>query len=672
MKKLTILFITWFILSYHVYSQQIIAVDKWKEYVDDLAGDDADENKLETLYAELSYLSEHPFDLNTVTEEQLSRLPFLTDKQVEQILSYRKKVRSFVSIYELKAIYGLDYATVELLYPFVYIGHKSVDKHPISVKNMLKYGSNELIARTDYGFQQKDGYRPCPDSVLQKYPNRKYMGEPFYASLRYSYHYDDRLMWGFVGEKDAGEPFWTKRHKGFDYYSFHFILKDQGALKTLALGDYKLSFGQGLVLSHDFSPSRVALVTQAERRTSGIRRHYSTNEQDYFRGVAATIVLSKSFEATLFYSGRKWDASVSHDTFPSLKTDGLHRLERDWQKRKKVDIYTFGGNFRWKKPRFQIGITAVDYYLGGATFYPQKLPYNQFAFRGKNNFNIGVDYLLKSRVIKFYGETAISANGAMATLNAFRVTPVSYCSLLLLHRYYDKRYQSLYGNAFGQNSTVQNEQGYYCGLQWQPFAYWKLSAYADFFRFPWLKYQAKSLQTGKEYMAQIDYLSGKRFSSYLRYKEKRKEESDVQRRLRWQAVYSCDDKWYLRTSIDGVLYDGQKGNKGGYMLAQSLGWKPRHIPFLADLYVAWFSTDDYSVRISSYEKNLLYAFYMPSFYGKGVRIAATVNWNINQCIKLSAKLGHTSYTDRESIGSGLEQIQGKHKTDLSLLLRFKF
>ena len=672
MRKLIIWLITWLILSYHAYSQQIIAVDKWKEYVDNLADDAVGSEKLETLYTELSYLSEHPFDLNRVTEEQLSRLPFLSDKQVEQILHYRKRVRSFVSVYELKAIYGMDYATVELLYPFVYIGEKPVDKRKLSVKNMLKYGNNELILRYDNCFQQKSGYQSYPDSVLQKYPNRKYLGEPFYSSLRYSYRFDERLMWGFVAEKDAGEPFWTDRHKGFDYYSFHFLLKSHKAIKTLALGDYKLSFGQGLVLSHDFSPSRAAMVTQAERRTSGIRRHYSTNEQDFFRGAAATLSLNKSCEWTLFYSGRKCDAAVVNDTFPSLKTDGLHRLERDWKKRKKLDIHTFGGHLRWIKPRFQVGVTAVDYYFGGATFYPQELPYNRFAFRGKNNFNIGVDYLLKSRMIKIYGETAVSANGAIATMNALRLAPASYFSLLLLHRYYDKRYQSLYGNAFGQNSTVQNEQGYYCGLQWQPFAHWKLSAYADFFRFPWLKYQAVSLQTGKEYMVQADYMSGRRFSSYLRYKEKRRNEDDVQRRLRWQAIYGWDDRWYLRTSMDGTHLTARKKKEWGYMLAQSIGWKPRQLPLRMDLYAAWFSTDSYSVRISSYEKNLLYAFYMPSLYGKGVRLVATANWDICRLVKLSAKLGHTTYTDREIIGSGTEQIQGKHKTDLSLLFRFKF
>lgn len=664
-------FISLFITCYSVYSQQTIPVDKWKEYVEDLADESLDEARLETLYADLSYLSEHPMDLNEVTRDQLSRLPFLSDRQIEQILRYRKRVERFVSLYELKGIEDMDFQTIQLVLPFVYVGEKSVDKIPFTVKNLLKYGSNELLFRYDQCFQQKKGYGSYPDSVLQKYPNRKYLGEPFYASIRYSYNFEDRLQMGFVGEKDAGEPFWSEMHKGFDYYSFHFLLKEHGVLKTLAIGDYKVSFGQGLVISNDFSPSRSALVSQAERRNNGFRRHYSTNEQDFFRGVATTLTW-KDWDASLFYSYRKLDGAVDKDTFPTVKTDGLHRLSRDWEKRKKVGMQTLGGNVRFARSDVHIGLTALHYSFGGLTLYPQEKPYNRFAFRGKSNFNIGVDYMLKNRWGKLYGETAISGNGAMATLNALRLAPVSYLSLLILYRYYDRRYQAFFGNAFAQNSSVQNEQGVYLGFQWTPFGYWKISAYADFYRFPWLKYQVDYPSVGREYMAQLDYAWNASCSTYLRYKCKEKDEDGKQQRLRWQASYVLASAWHLRTSADGIFSDYGGDNQMGYSLSQSIGWKPSTIPFRFDTYVAWFSTDGYASRISSYEKNILYAFYMPSFYGKGFRFALSFHWDITRYLSLSAKLGHTYYKDRDKIGTDTEEIAGNQKTDLSALFRWKF
>ena len=487
-----ILSISLFINSYKLHSQAIYPVDKWMEYVEDLAEETEDTERIENLYADLSYLSEHPFELNTVTEEQLKRLPFLSDRQIARIFSYRERYGKILTVYELKNIEELDYQTISLLLPFVYIGNISVEKRAFTVKNMLKYGRNELQIRYDRCFQQKKGYRAYPDSVLQQYPNRKYRGEPFYHSLRYSYTFDDRLQAGFVAEKDAGEPFWNVYHKGYDFYSAHFFLKNIGWLKSLAIGDYKMSFGQGLVVSNDFSPSRTALVTQAERRTNGFRRHYSTNEQDFFRGMAATIAI-RNVDVNLFCSYRKLDAGVDSFAFTSLKTDGLHRLRRDWEKRRTIPLLVYGGNIRYAMPDFHIGLTALSYSFGKYRMEPDLKPYNLFYFRGSNNINIGVDYMWKNNRVKLFGETALSKNGAVATLNALALTPTSYISFLALYRYYDRKYQALFGNAFAQGSTVQNEQGLYMGLRLTPVAYWRFSFYADLFRFPWFLLPDRSI-----------------------------------------------------------------------------------------------------------------------------------------------------------------------------------
>lgn len=687
MKKLFITLLVYLLInSYHLNSQNIYSVDKWMEYIEEIASETDDEARIENLYSDLSYLAEHPFELNSVTKEELSRLPFLSDQQIEQIIFYRNKYGKLVTLYELKNVEGLDFQTISLLLSFVYIADISVDKRPFSVKNMLKYGSNELQIRYDQCFQQKKGYCSYPDSILQQYPNRKYLGEPFYHSLRYSYAFDERLQFGVVAEKDAGEPFWNQYHKGYDYYSLHLFLKDMNKwLKSLAVGDYKISFGQGLVISNDFSPSRSSIVAQAERRTNGFRRHFSTNENDYYRGVASTISI-KDFDISLFYSFRKLDAGVNNYEVSSFKTDGLHRLVRDREKLRTVPMHTYGGNIRYATSHVHFGVTALSYSFGNYQIQPDLKPYNLFYFRGNRNMNISVDYMLKTNKLKFYGETAVSSNKAIATLNAFQLTPVSYLSLLLLHRYYDRRYQAFFGNAFGQNSTVQNEQGVYTGMQWTPFAHFKLSLYADLFRFPWLKYGVDSPSSGKEYMVQLDYNSGKNLAAYVRYKYRKKEKNQTlenestqsilpysQQRFRFQLLYGSQPAWMLKTSVDGVYYDEHKGKHSfGWMVSQSAGWKPSSLPFQSDFYIGYFHTDDYYSRISSYEKNILYAFNMPSFYGKGIRLSVSFRWDLLKKLSLSAKLAHTYYADRNLIGTDQEEIEGHNKTDMYVLLRYKF
>lgn len=678
-------FISLLMTCYQLDAQEKYAVDKWMEYIEEMALETEDEEQIESFYADLSYLSEHPLDLNIVTETQLQKLPFLSDLQIQNLLEYRKRYEKMVTLYELKNVDSFDFETISLLLPFVYIGENRVDKQPITVKNLLKRGSNNLQIRYDRCFQQKKGYGSYPDSILQQYPNRKYLGEPFYHSVRYSYAYNDRLQLGFVAEKDAGEPFWNAVHKGYDYYSVHFFLKDVNKwLKSLAVGDYKVSFGQGLVISHDFTLSRNTIVSQAERRTNGFRRHFSTNEHDFFRGAAATINWKK-IDFSLFYSRRKLDANIDSTFITSFKTDGLHRLPSDREKIRNVLMQTYGGNVHYATPNFCFGITALSYSFGNHTVYPNEQPYNRYYFRGNKNWNIGVDYLLKNRSIRLYGETAMSKNGAVASLNALQLTPVSYFSFLLLGRYYDRRYQSYFGNAFAQNSTVQNEQGVYMGLQWTPFAYWKLSAYADWFRFPCLKYGVDAPSTGKEYMVQVGYAPAKTVSAYIRYKYRQKEsnyrqepdrETAVlpysQHRLRLQILCALSPAVSVRTSADAILYSQSEQKEKGWMITQSFAWKPAEIPFQTDLYAAFFQTDDYQTRLYSYEKNILYVFNMPSFYGKGIRLTASIRLDVLKPLSLSAKFGYTHYTDRDVIGSDLEAITGNKKMDLCVLLRWKF
>lgn len=686
MKRLFItLLVLLFINCYQPKCQTSPSVDNWMDYITEMASETEDEARLETLYADLSYLAEHPFDINTVTAGQLKKLPFLSDLQIDNLLKYRSRYGKMATLYELKNVEAFDFPTISLLLPFVFVGEELVDKRPVTVKNLLKQGRNELQIRYDRCFQQKKGYGSYPDSILQQYPNRKYLGEPFYHSLRYGYSFDERVQFGLVAEKDAGEPFWNRHHKGYDYYSAHLFLKDVNkVLKTLAVGDYKVSFGQGLVISSDFSPSRSALVPQAERRNNGFRRHFSTNENDFFRGTATTLSIKK-FDISLFYSYRKLDAGVDSNRISSFKTDGLHRLIRDREKIHTVPMQTYGGNIRYATPDVCVGLTAVSYSFGRMEVEPDPKPYNLFYFRGSRNTNISVDYLLKNSRLKFYGETAVSSNGAIATLNALQVTPASYLSFLLLYRYYDRRYQSFFGNAFSQSSTVQNEQGLYMGLQWSPVARWKLAAYADIFRFPWLKYGIDSPSTGLEYMVQADYSPGKSLSLYLRYKYKQKDKNRTpedgtalsvqqyqQQRLRLQLLYTPTPSVWLKTSADGVFYSETEKKSTGFILAQSFGWKPVHFPVQSDVYAAYFRTDDYNSRISSYEKNILYAFNMPTFYGKGLRFSLTIRTDLGEHLSLSAKYGCSYYLDREVIGTDLEEIEGPLKMDVYALLRWKF
>lgn len=677
--------ITGLITCYESKGQQIESFDKWHEYVEELADETDDTDLIESLYADLSYLSQHPFDLNVVTAESLKRLPFLADAQIDSLLAYRDRYGPMVSIYELKNIDALDWHTIQLLLPFVVVQPVMPKRIPWTLANLAKYGKNEALLRYDRTLQTKQGYQPQPDSVLEQYPNRQYLGEPFYHSIRYTYAFDNRLQAGLVAEKDAGEPFWNRHHKGYDYYSAHLLLRDLGRMQTLAIGDYKASFGQGLVMSHDFTPGRSALVTQAERRTNGFRRHQSANEVAFLRG-AATTVRWQNTTFSLFYSYRTLDATTDGARIESFKTDGLHRTVGDLEKRHTAPLQTWGTNIRYTTAHLVLGITGVGYTFGRQRVDPDPHPYNVFYFRGSHNQNVSVDYRYRKKQLKLYGETAWSKNGGTALLHALQWSPASYFTGLALFRSYAKNYHALYGQAFGQNGTVQNEQGFYVGLQGSPLAHWKLSFYGDWFRFPWLKYGVDAPSAGAEYMAQIDHFKGERLGVYLRYRYRQKMANrllalqpetplypSAQHRFRLQASYRLWANWTFRSAADCLLYNETQGNtSNGWMVSQSVTWRKETSPLQADAYLAWFETDDYDNRLLSHEKNLLYVYYSPFLYHHGTRFAAVLRYFLQKKLSLSAKFAWTHFFNRETSGSGLETIEGRNRTDASLLLQWKF
>lgn len=86
------------------------------------------------------------------------------------------------------------------------------------------------------------------------------------------------------------------------------------------------------------------------------------------------------------------------------------------------------------------------------------------------------------------GETAIDKSGAVATMNMLSYSPKGGTQLIVMNRYYDAKYQSIYGRSIGEGSSVQNESGFYIGLETKLLRYIRMTCYGDFFYFPWKKY----------------------------------------------------------------------------------------------------------------------------------------------------------------------------------------
>jgi hypothetical protein len=663
-----------FSLSQTLLAQSSLTNNYWLSYLEELAeNEETDENYLENLYDELSTLSENPFNINTLTKSDLERFPFLTGLQIENLLYYLYKYGPVVDIYELKNVEELDQQTIDYLLPFVYV---ETTEEPASLppltKKALKYVKQELTLGSNYTLQSKAGY------------SGQYAGDPLALSLRYNLNYNNKIQLGVTGEKDPGEMFWDKQHKGFDYYAVNLTLNDLGALKTLSLGDYRLSFGQGLVLNNNFSLGKTSDVVHISQKNNGVKRHVSTNETQYFSGFAGTWKVKK-MEASFFYSYRNLDATADSSTIYTFQTTGYHRTANELKKRNDASVDLYGTHIQWKNDQWSIGGTAVYYSFGDKELNPELKPYNRYVLRGKNQFNAGINYTYQQKKLIFQGETALDRSGKMAAIHHLLISPASFIDWVVSYRYYMKDYNALYSKAFSESSTVQNETGFYTGIKISFLQRWEMATYWDYFTFPWLKYGIDAPSSGNDRLLQLTYHPAHSLQMNFQYKRKEKSKNFSepngygtvvlpyeQQRVRYQLHYQPRSALLLKTQADYNYYTSATEKQSGWSVTQTMSYMPDKTRFQLDGALAYFHARDWNTRISIYEKSVLYSFGFPSYYGEGLRYYAVVKWKLNRALTLYLKAASTHYFDRNVIGSGPEEIDGREKSDIYCTVKYKF
>ena len=203
----------------------------WEDFVQEYATDGdlvEEEEDWRNYMEELKALHEQPLNLNTASADDLLFLPFLNEKQVEEIHAYIYLHGPMQSLSELLLLRQMDWITRQKLALFAYAGESPPKEQKGTWAGRLEHS---LTARTDIplyyrkGHQVKNGYR----------------GDALYQRLQYQLKAQRHLSAGFRMEKDAGERY-------YDSYGAFFQIKEVGALQQAVIGDYRIGVGEGLVL----------------------------------------------------------------------------------------------------------------------------------------------------------------------------------------------------------------------------------------------------------------------------------------------------------------------------------------------------------------------------------------------------------------------------------------
>ena len=375
---------------------------------------------LEDVQEELIEIAQNPINLNQTTVNELNRLHFLSDEQIDAILLYQY-LHPFQEIYELQLIDCLKDYEIRNLLPFVYVGEIKEEKN-MYFREVFHYAKHEITLRTDA--------RNIED----------FEGDPMYGKLRYRFNYQNRVMAGVTIGHTPGATWENINYGGF------IELRDMGPMKRIVAGNYQAHFGYGLVIGSPFKRGKTAYIQSTATTDEGLKKFGSVGDSyNYFHGVGATAKVSNWADVSAFYSLREGKEEWNH-------------------------VVGVNATGRWN--RLKVGITAVE-------TIEQPTP----SLNGRENCvgAMGVNARWNMGKVDIWGEVATSHGNkwGVGVITGVRYRPISDVNLLAIYRYYSPEFDNVYANSLCSWSRMKDEHGGYLGVEYNRLKNWQLSAFGD-------------------------------------------------------------------------------------------------------------------------------------------------------------------------------------------------
>jgi len=691
-----ILFLVCFTLTMFATAQIADSTEVVPDFENDVIEDflnnaGSDGFEFNTIFEDLEIAARNKININKVELQELLDLGILNEIAANAILAHREKFGKFITLEELQAVDQLSMDKLYELIPFITVTG-GIDDVQVPIRDLFTKGDNELYVRWNRLLEEQEGFAPLRAGET----SQRFLGSKDDIYIRFKHSYEDFFSYGVTMEKDPGEEFFRGSNKqGFDFYSAHiFARRLSNRLRAVAIGDFNVQFGQGLILNSGFGRGKSADAVRIKRNGNTLRAYTSVAENDFMRGAGATLGLHKNLELTVFGSRLERDANlVLPDTldqeeffFSSLQISGFHRTPNEIADENSITQNTLGGNVTWKKGSFDIGANVL-YNFFNSTFNRNVQPFNQFLFNADRLLNASIDYSYVKANIHFFGETAVSDNGAIATLNSILLSLDRKATLALSYRYYSKAYQAINANGFGETTTVNNERGLYLGVELYPHKEWRINAYADVWQHPWLRFNVDAASTGSEYLARVTYSQRRKMEFYTQFRLERKQRNNAnieavfdqlvdqtRSQLRFNYKIFLNSSIELRSRLELSSFTNSDGidNSFGYMIYQDLIYRPKFSPFSLTTRFALFDTDDFNSRIFAYENDLLFNFSIPAFFDQGIRFYVNLRYKPNRATTLELRFAQSRFANLDVISTGVNQINDNTRTEVKAQVKFKF
>lgn len=318
----------------------LLGREAWSAWIEEQQALGAlEEDEAGQLYALYERLRLVPLELNTLHEEELRQLPFLSDYQIYQLLRFRSDQGQVLSLGQLNLVPGWGAATLRLFVPIAVCRYV-----PPTGSLAVLEGRGQL----ELGYRRREGQRPRAGQL----------GAEDAALLSAYYQRQERLQLYVAGAKGYGEPWSWRGRRGFDSYNLSLRLGREGLLRQLVLGDYRMARGMGLVLGQGNYP--LGLRSYRPRLGRGLRPVQHATEQRFARGLACVLAPARDWELGFGLSLRALDATRRGSSLRlQLSEAGVHRTASEQARRGGLEERMLAGWLQYSHGRGAVAVQVA-------------------------------------------------------------------------------------------------------------------------------------------------------------------------------------------------------------------------------------------------------------------------------------------------------------------------
>jgi hypothetical protein len=586
-----------------------------------------DDHEASLLLEHLSDLREKPVTINSGDKNEIARLFFLTEFQVMVLVDHIKRNGAVVSLYELALLPAFDRSTVMLMAPYITL-QPPAGSSPVCAGRttvLMTAASRLTMADDDEG-----GIRTV-------------------ARLR---HEGSRLSYGVTAENDPGESFTFSNAPGPDFLSGYLMYRGTRFVDCIIAGDYSLRFGEGLAFnSSTWQTSRLSSPTFM---TAGpaIAPYSSSDENSFFRGVSCYLG-STDAGAVLFASANMIDARLAYDgdsnavAVTGLVKDGVHVTGSDLKARNSLTETVAGVHLSLGGEKIRGGLTSSLTWFS-LPFWPDTArAENITSFTGNRLVNLAADIRTGTGPVLCFFETAVSLPGSWAVTGGLRAKPSARVTVNIVARHFSPYYYSFHSGAFRAGTATCNESGIAASLHLEVARHLFISAGADHYRVPWLRYRTSSPSCGDRIELTGEFLHDDNLSLRLSCISSSRDydtpvdegvagSETVRRRvmaLRFSFKPATNLSLTTRASISHVMPAREKG----FLLCQDISFSLTSLPLKIWYRYALCTSDSYDSRLYAWENDLQSFYSIPALYGRCNRSFIMISWKPFDWLEARAK-----------------------------------